>query len=120
MPIQVPNWANADDRGTEFYDLCTGSTRTKPVAYDRDLKGCGEPEYVFFRSGETVNQRADCVTKAVFGLSISGFVYYDTNAGDVFDAEMDALQAILKTAIETEGGTISPVPDPLPIQVVGN
>lgn len=99
MPITRPNWTTASNRGTQLFDICTGSTQDRPVSYLRDLKGCGDEDYLFFRIAENGNNIIDCVKTPVYGVSISGFVLLEGTSNAVINATIDELQSYISQVV---------------------
>lgn len=72
MTITIP--AFAEDRGPIKVDPLTGSTLTKPAAYCRDLKGCGEKTYSVGQISMSINECTDCVREFKGSASINYIV----------------------------------------------
>lgn len=83
MAITIPTFS--EDRGPVSVDPLTGSTLSKVSAYCRDLKGCGDKDYLFLSQAMNINGRdADCLREFKASISISVIVYgSDASATDV-------------------------------------
>lgn len=74
MAIVIPNFP--EDRGPFFVDPTTGSTLAKPSAYCRDLKGCGDQNYLFLSQSMNINGRDDdCVRLLLASASVKIILY---------------------------------------------
>jgi len=94
MAITIPSFP--EDRGPIKVDPLTGSTITKPSAYCRDLKGCGDATYTVGQISMSVNQCTDCVRDFKGSASINYIVGENEKfdeAKKLIDYLMDELKA---------------------------
>lgn len=98
MAITIPSFS--EDRGPLKVDPKTGSTLSKESSYCRDLKGCGDMEYLFLQQSMNIN---DCDTdlcqrRFVGSVSIQVILYGPESTNADVDTLIDYVQANLKAA----------------------
>lgn len=103
MPITIPTFT--EDRGPIQVDPATGSTKSKPAVYCRDLKGCGEKDFSFGQMSISINECTNCVREFQGNLNLS----YIVNTGLAWsDVELmltevtNELEAAFKTCPESQ------------------
>lgn len=101
MAITIPEFSQ--NRGNLRIDPFTGSTLQLPASYERDLKGCGNCDYVVLQQSMNINSNdANCKRSFVASLSISLILPSASAggaAGDV-DTLVDFLVANLREAYD--------------------
>lgn len=84
MAITIPGFP--EDRGPVKVDPATGSTLTKEASYCRDLKGCGDLEYLFLSQSMSINDcdAELCQRRFIASISVNIILYGpETDSGDV-------------------------------------
>lgn len=108
MAITIPGFE--EDRGPLKADPKTGSTLSKEASYCRDLKGCGDKEYLFLEQAMSINDcdTDECQRRFLGSVSIKVILYGpETEQADVdtmINYVRDNLKAAHKTCPETGGG----------------
>lgn len=72
MPLTIPTFS--EDRGPIKVDPGTGSTKTTPAVYCRDLKGCGSDDFSFGSMSISINECTDCTRVFKGSASLSYLV----------------------------------------------
>lgn len=98
MPLTIPTFS--EDRGPICIDPASGSTKTKPSTYCRDLKGCGAKDYSVGSMSISINECTNCVREFKGSLSMSYIVDTGLSFADVelmLNVVTTDLQASFKT-----------------------
>lgn len=106
MPLTIPTFA--EDRGPIKVDPDTGSTKSKPASYCRDLKGCGEKDYSFGQMSISINECTNCVREFKGSLSLNYIVDTGLAWADVelmLTEVTNDLESAFKTCPENQAPT---------------
>jgi len=82
FPNAVSTW---EDRGTMFFDTETTSSVTKPIAFNKDVRGCGEKDYRAVSSALTLQYLDGCTPRLNGVLSLSGLFYQGALSTEIDD-----------------------------------
>lgn len=99
MAIVLPSFS--EDRTTYFVDPVTGSTKTKPSTYCKDVKGCGEKDFTTGTMSMSINECTDCVRSFVGSATVSYLFKGPGNSAEDIDVLVNQIVTELKGAFKT-------------------